>query len=46
MDYGKLFHKECAFQRETFQQRMDEFGFKNMARRELIVAWRVYLVTD
>lgn len=37
MDYGKLFHKECAFQRETFQQRMDEFGFKNMARMELFL---------
>ena len=37
MDYGKLFHKECAFQRETFQRRMDEFGFKNMARMELFL---------
>ncbi len=37
MDYGKLFHKECAFQRETFQKRMDEFGFKNMARMELFL---------
>ena len=32
MDYKKLFHKEEAFQRETFQKRMEEFGFKNMAR--------------
>lgn len=37
MDYRKLFHKEYAFQRETFQQRMDEFGFKNMARMELFL---------
>lgn len=37
VDYGKLFHKEHAFQRETFQQRMDEFGFKNMARMELFL---------
>ena len=35
MDYKKLFHKEEAFQRETFQKRMEEFGFKNMARMEL-----------
>ena len=34
MDYKKLFHKEEAFQRETFQKRMEEFGFKNMARME------------
>ena len=37
MDYEKLFHKESAFQRETFQQRMEEFGFKNMARMELFL---------
>ena len=37
MDYKKLFHKEEAFQRETFQQRMEEFGFKNMARMELFL---------
>lgn len=37
MDYKKLFHKEEAFQRETFQKRMEEFGFKNMARLELFL---------
>lgn len=37
MDYKKLFHKEEAFQRETFQKRMEGFGFKNMARMELFL---------
>ena len=37
MDYKKLIHKEEAFQRETFQKRMEEFGFKNMARMELFL---------
>ena len=37
MDYKKLFHKEEAFQRETFQKRMEEFGFKSMARMELFL---------
>ena len=37
MDYKKLFHKEEAFQRETFQKRMEEVGFKNMARMELFL---------
>ena len=37
MDYKKLFHKEEAFQRETFQKRMEEFGFKNMARMGLVL---------
>lgn len=37
MDYKKLFHKEEAFQRETSQKRMEEFGFKNMARMELFL---------
>ncbi len=37
MDYKKLFHKEEAFQRETFQKRMEEFAFKNMARMELFL---------
>lgn len=37
MDYKKLFHKEEAFQRETFQKRIEEFGFKNMARMELFL---------
>ena len=30
-------NKEEAFQRETFQKRMEEFGFKNMARMELFL---------
>ena len=42
MDYKKLFHKEEAFQRETFQKRMEEFGFKNMARMELFL-WDIEL---
>lgn len=42
MDYKKLFHKEEAFQRETFQKRMEEFGFKNMARMELFL-WELEL---
>lgn len=42
MDYKKLFHKEEAFQRETFQKRMEEFGFKNMARMELFL-WNLEL---
>ena len=37
MDYKKLFHKEEAFQRETFQKRMEEYGFKNMERMELFL---------
>lgn len=37
MDDKKLFHEESSFQKETFQQRMDEFGFKNMARMELFL---------
>ena len=37
MDYKKLFHKEEPFQRETFQKRMEAFGFKNMARMELFL---------
>ena len=37
MDYKKLFHNEEAYQRETFQKRMEEFGFKNMARMELFL---------
>ena len=43
MDYKKLFHKEEAFQRETFQKRMEEFGFKNMARMELFL-WDLELL--
>ncbi|MBO5237858.1 MAG: nucleotidyl transferase AbiEii/AbiGii toxin family protein [Lachnospiraceae bacterium] len=37
MDYQKLFHERKAFERETFAQRMEEFGFKNMARMELFL---------
>ena len=37
MNYQKLFHERNAFERETFAQRMAEFGFKNMARMELFL---------
>lgn len=37
MDYGKLFHDKEAFKRETFQERMDLYGFKNMSRMELFL---------
>ncbi len=37
MDYQKLFHERKVFERETFAQRMEEFGFKNMARMELFL---------
>ena len=37
MDYTKLFHEEKDFSRETFAARMEEFGFKNMARMELFL---------
>lgn len=30
MDYKKLFHDEAAFQRETLETRMQDYGFKNM----------------
>ena len=33
----KLFHDEAAFQRETFMERMQEYGFKNMGRMELFL---------
>lgn len=33
----KLFHDEAAFQRETFLERMQEYGFKNMGRMELFL---------
>ncbi|MDD3415914.1 MAG: hypothetical protein PHY47_18235 [Lachnospiraceae bacterium] len=35
--YENLFHEEKAFQRETFLQRMQEYGFKNMGRMELFL---------
>lgn len=37
MDYGNLFHDEIAFQRETFEERMQQYGFKNMGRMELFL---------
>lgn len=37
MDFEKLFHKEKDFERNTYAARMDEFGFKNMARMELFL---------
>ncbi len=37
MNYQKLFHESNAFERETFAQRMEEYGFKNMARMELFL---------
>ena len=37
MDYTKLFHDKIAFERECLQQRMELYGFKNMARMELFL---------
>lgn len=37
MDYQKLFHERKDFERETFAKRMEELGFKNMARMELFL---------
>ena len=37
MDYTKLFHNKTAFERECLQQRMEHYGFKNMARMELFL---------
>ena len=37
MDYTKLFHDKTAFERECLQQRMELYGFKNMARMELFL---------
>ena len=37
MDYTKLFHDKTAFERECSQQRMELYGFKNMARMELFL---------
>lgn len=37
MDYRKLFHEETAFQRETFEARMLDYGFKNIGRMELFL---------
>ena len=46
MDYKKLFHKEEAFQRETFQKRMEEFGFKNMLDMPITFVWFIAVVTS
>ena len=32
MHFEKLFHKRKDFERETFAGRMEELGFKNMAK--------------
>lgn len=37
MDYTKLYHDKTAFEREYLQQRMDQYGFKNMSRMELFL---------
>lgn len=37
MDYQKLFHEKEDFERDTFAKRMEEYGFKNMARMELFL---------
>lgn len=37
MDYKKLFHDEVAFQHETLETRMQNYGFKNMGRMELFL---------
>ena len=37
MDYGKLFHNENAFRRETLEARMLDYGFKNIAKMELFL---------
>lgn len=37
MDYQNLFHEEKDFAKDTFTERMEEYGFKNMARMELFL---------
>ena len=37
MDHTKFFHCNTAFEREQLQQRMNLYGFKNMARMELFL---------
>ena len=37
MDYRKCIHEETAFQRETLELRMKDYGFRNMARMELFL---------
>lgn len=37
MDFTKIFHDKTAFERDYLQQRMDQYGFKNMSRMELFL---------
>lgn len=37
VDYQNLFHDKKDFERDTFVGRMEEYGFKNMARMELFL---------
>lgn len=37
MDFTKIFHNKTAFERDYLQQRMDQYGFKNMSRMELFL---------
>jgi hypothetical protein len=37
MDYTKIFHDKTAFSRESLQNRMEMYGFKNMSRMELFL---------
>ena len=37
MDYRKCIHEETAFQRDTLELRMKDYGFRNMARMELFL---------
>lgn len=37
VDYQKLFHEKKDFERDTFAERMEEYGFKNMVRMELFL---------
>lgn len=37
VDYQNLFHDKKDFERDTFAGRMEEYGFKNMARMELFL---------
>ena len=37
MNCKQLIHDESAFQRDTLEKRMQEYGFKNMGRMELFL---------
>lgn len=37
MNYKELFHDKSAFKRETLEERMQDYGFKNMGRMELFL---------